>query len=148
MGAELSKPSTADTEQDNYLKDASLSIWERQQGTSKDEEQNSQTTSNDSQSPIAMTREQQLDRERERLTWEYVNKFEEGKGPDFDWEKSRSPNWLPECPWCGRANENEHKMCDPVHPRMCEGGDDPNKETEYGSRNSQYKWSEAREKLI
>lgn len=34
-----------------------------------------------------------------------------------------APDWTPQCPWCGKANEEGMTMCDPVHPRICQGGD-------------------------
>lgn len=148
MGAQVSKPSISDIEDNIYLKDASLSIWQRQKSTNKDGEQTSQATHNDDLRTADMTREEEVDRERDRLTQDYLDKFQERTGPDSAAEKSKEPGWKPDCPWCGRANEFDQEGCDPVHPRMCVGGDDPNKEIDYGSRNSQYNWSEAREKLI
>lgn len=44
-------------------------------------------------------------------------------GPSNTSTGSRYHSWVPQCPHCDRANEYGYPMCDPVHPRMCAGGD-------------------------
>lgn len=33
----------------------------------------------------------------------------------------RKADWVVNCPHCQAVNEYDYTMCDPVHPRMCEG---------------------------
>lgn len=35
---------------------------------------------------------------------------------------ARVPDWQPRCPHCGKPNEYGYNMCDPVLPRICQGG--------------------------
>ena len=33
---------------------------------------------------------------------------------------AREPDWVGQCPYCGRANPENYGSCDPVYPRMCQ----------------------------
>lgn len=44
-------------------------------------------------------------------------------GPNAPKTPYTQHSWVPRCPHCDRANEYGYPMCDPVHPRMCAGGD-------------------------
>jgi hypothetical protein len=50
--------------------------------------------------------------------------IDSSKGSKENAIASHTPDWVPRCPHCGTANEYGQVMCDPVLPRVCQGGDD------------------------
>ena len=92
-----------------------------------------QTSVNDNKvtTDVLAERERELAAERQLLSLQHWQDWKDAqkKKSSSDSRKqasstSRHSSYVPNCPHCGRANEYGYTMCDPVHPRICVGGDD------------------------
>jgi hypothetical protein len=67
--------------------------------------------------------EESFDEIFERLGWEAMEGYDHKTAPVVQ-SLGRYPDWEMTCPYCGRVNEYGYPACDPVLPRICQGGEE------------------------